>query len=79
MGANSRLLLVELVLPDDLSPSPAKLYDLEMLALTPNGRHRTGAEYRALAEQADLKVTTVAPATLGSSASFVEAQPAERR
>jgi hypothetical protein len=79
MNANSRLLLVELVLPDDLAPSPAKLYDLEMLALTPNGRHRTGDEYRALAEQADLQVTTVAPATLGSPASFVEAQPAERR
>jgi hypothetical protein len=76
MNADSRLLLVELVLPDDLAPSPAKLFDLEMLALTPNGRHRTGDEYRALAEKADLQVTTVAPANLGSPASFVEAQPA---
>jgi hypothetical protein len=76
MTASSRLLLVELVLPDDLAPSPAKLYDLEMLALTPNGRHRTGDEYRALAEKADLKVTNVAPASLGSPASFVEAEPA---
>jgi hypothetical protein len=79
MNETSRLLLVELVLPDDLAPSPAKLYDLEMLALTPNGRHRTGNEYRALAEKADLRVTTVAPASLGSPASFVEAQPAERQ
>jgi O-methyltransferase domain len=76
MGANGRLLLVELVLPDDLAPSPAKLYDLEMLALTPNGRHRTGDEYRALAEQADLHVTQVFPASLGSPASFVETEPA---
>jgi hypothetical protein len=76
MGAQSRLLLVELVLPDDLAPSPAKLYDLEMLALTPNGRHRTAAEYRALAEKAGLRVTQVAPAYLGAPASFVEAEPA---
>ena len=65
MGENARLLIVELVLPDDLAPSPAKLYDLEMLALTPNGRHRTGTEYRELAAAAGLSVTTVAPAYLG--------------
>jgi hypothetical protein len=57
MGDNGRLLMVELVLPNDLAPSPAKLYDLEMLALTPNGRHRTGAEYRELAATADLRAT----------------------
>jgi hypothetical protein len=65
------------VLPDDLAPSPAKLFDLEMLALTPNGRHRTGAEYSALAAAAGLRVTTVAPAYLGRPASYVEAEPAE--
>jgi hypothetical protein len=76
MSDDSRLLMVELVLPDDLAPSPAKLYDLEMLVLTPNGRHRTGAEYRALAGAAGLHVTTVAPAYLGQPASYVEAEPA---
>jgi O-methyltransferase domain len=76
MGDNGRLLIVELVLPDDLAPSPAKLYDLEMLALTPNGRHRTGGEYRELAAAAGLQVTTIVPAYLGQSASYVEAEPA---
>jgi hypothetical protein len=52
------------------------LYDLEMLALTPNGRHRTGSEYRELAAAAGLRVTTIAPAYLGQPASYVEAEPA---
>jgi hypothetical protein len=55
MGANSRLLIIELVLPDDARPSMGKLLDLEMLSVTPNGRQRTEAQYVELLARAGLR------------------------
>ena len=76
MAANSRLLIIELVLPDDARPSMGKLLDLEMLSVTPNGRQRTEAEYVELLARAGLQATGVVPALPGSPASYVEAAPA---
>lgn len=75
MGADSRLLIIELVLPDDARPSMGKLLDLEMLAVTPNGRQRTEAQYADLLARAALQATAVVPALPSSPASYVEAAP----
>jgi hypothetical protein len=73
MGADARLLIVELVLPDDARPSMGKLLDLEMLSVTPNGRQRTEAQYAELLARAGLRATAVVPALPGTPASYVEA------
>lgn len=76
MRADSRLLVIELVLPDDARPSMGKLLDLEMLSVTPNGRQRTEAQYAQLLARARLNVTDSVPALPGTPASYVEAAPA---
>lgn len=72
MKPDSTLLLVELVLPEDDSPHPGKLIDLEMLANI-GGRERTAAEYRELLARADFEMSRVVPTS--SPASIVEARP----
>lgn len=47
----SRLLVIESVLPDGDAPSPGRLSDLNMLAMT-GGRERSASEYRAMLEAA---------------------------
>jgi hypothetical protein len=54
MPSTGRLLLVEMVIPDDRSPSPAAMMDMNMLALLP-GKERSAAEYEALLKSAGLK------------------------
>jgi hypothetical protein len=75
MRADSRLLVVELVLPDDGRPSMGTLLDLEMLSVTPNGRQRTASQYRQLLARAGLTATAIVPAVTGAPASYVEATP----
>jgi O-methyltransferase domain len=79
MREDSRLLIIELVLPDDGSRSIGKLLDLEMLAVTPNGRQRTAAQYTELLTGAGLHMTSVVLAVPGTPASYVEAAPAGDR
>jgi hypothetical protein len=76
MHPHSRLLVIELVLPDDARPSMGKLLDLEMLSVTPNGRQRSEAQYAQLLARAGLNVTESVPALPGTPASYVEAVPA---
>jgi hypothetical protein len=76
MRADSRLLIIEQVLPDVARPSMGKLLDLEMLSVTPNGRQRTAAQYAELLARAGLDITEVVPALPGTPASYVEAVPA---
>lgn len=78
MATDSRLLAVELVLPDDDQPSIGKLLDLEMLSITPSGRQRTISEHARLFEAAGLELTRAVPAVPAEIASFVEARPATR-
>ncbi|MFW6193261.1 MAG: methyltransferase [Gemmatimonadota bacterium] len=68
-----RLLIVEMVLPDDGPPHPGYELDMVMLALT-GGRERTAGEYADLLAGADFRVERVVPTE--SPVSVVEAVPA---
>lgn len=70
MKPESKLLLVEMVLPDGPAPHPGKLLDMVML-VGPGGQERTAAEYEALLAKAQLRVTRVIPTV--SPVSVVEA------
>jgi cyclopropane fatty-acyl-phospholipid synthase-like methyltransferase len=61
LPAGGRVLLYEMVVPEDASPSPAKTLDIEMLACTPGGRERTEAEFRELFASAGLRLERVVP------------------
>ncbi|WP_216913727.1 methyltransferase [Nocardia noduli] len=60
MTRDSRLLLVELVLPENTRPHPGKYIDLEMLINT-GGRERTESEYRDLLAQAGFTLERCVP------------------
>lgn len=53
-----RVLVVEMVIPDDRTPTAAQLMDLNMLAMLP-GRERTRSEYGALLDAAGLRLQSV--------------------
>jgi SAM-dependent methyltransferase len=67
---NGRVVLVEMVLPDDDRPNWAPLMDLNMLALLP-GRERTAREYRDLLGRAGLRLDCITPTA--TRFSFIEA------
>jgi SAM-dependent methyltransferase len=60
MTEKGRLLIVDMVVPDTDAMSFSKLLDLNMLAMT-GGRERTKAEFQALLNAADYKVTRIIP------------------
>jgi ubiquinone/menaquinone biosynthesis C-methylase UbiE len=60
MNAGGRVLIVEMVLPEDDTPSMAQMMDINMLVLLP-GKERTLAEYGDLCRAAGLKVTATHP------------------
>jgi hypothetical protein len=65
MGADSKLLIIERILPNraEKVPIPALapfFADLNMMVLTP-GRERTEQEYRALLEKSGFRVTRLVP------------------
>lgn len=72
MTANSKLLIIEGVVPAGNVPSPTKMMDIGMLVMT-GGRERTEAEHRALLTKAGLRLRRIIPVT--DSASIVEAVP----
>jgi hypothetical protein len=74
MGATARLLLIDYVLAPGNAPSLGKWLDLQMLVLTPGGRERDEAGFRALLSSAGLRLARILPA--GPTASLVEAVPA---
>jgi hypothetical protein len=71
MGEQSRLLVIEHVLPPGNAPSWGKLLDLQMRVLTPGGRERDEARFRALLTSAGLRLERVIGA--GPTASLIEA------
>jgi hypothetical protein len=71
MKANSRLLLIEMVLPPGNTPHPGKLLDMMML-VGPGGQERTADEYRTLLESAGFRLARVIPTN--SAVSIVEAE-----
>ena len=70
MRPESRLLIVEMVLPTGDEPHPGKMLDLMML-VGPGGQERTTEEYRALLAKAGFRLTRVVPTA--SPVSVVEA------
>ncbi len=70
MKPNSRLLIVEMVLPDGDAPHPGKITDMGMLAVS-GGQERTEAEYATLLSNAGFRLTQVMPTH--SAVSVVEA------
>jgi hypothetical protein len=60
MTKNSKILLVEMIVPDAASASFSKLIDLNMLVMN-GGRERTTAEFCALLNAADYKLTRIVP------------------
>ena len=73
MRPDSRLLIVETVIPEDNSPHQGKLQDLVMLVI-PGGQERTKAEYDSLLAKGGFKLRRVIPTT--SVVSIVESVPA---
>ena len=71
MGDRSRLLVIEHALPPGNAPSWGKLLDLQMLVLTPGGRERDEAGFRALLASTGLRLERIIPA--GPTASLIEA------
>ena len=72
MTPAGRLLLVEMVLPGGDTPHPGKMLDMVMLNV-PGGEERTEAEYGALLDKAEFRLTRVVPTA--SLVSLVEAVP----
>jgi len=70
MKPDSRLLLIEMVLPTGNTPHPGKLLDMMML-VGPGGQERTPEEYRTLLESAGFRMVRVIPTE--SAVGIVEA------
>ncbi|KAB8197088.1 hydroxyneurosporene methyltransferase [Nonomuraea phyllanthi] len=73
MNPGGRVLVLEVVLPDDTVPHLGKDLDLRMLAIFNGGAERSRDEYAALFAQAGLALGEVVE--LGSGASLIEAVP----
>jgi hypothetical protein len=56
-----RVLVCEMIVPLDSSPSPAKLLDIEMLVMTVGGKERTVEEFGNLFSSAGLRLGRVVP------------------
>ena len=68
-----RLIVIEQVVQEGGAPSPAKLLDIEMLAMTAGGRERTEAEFSQLFASAGFKLTRTV--STESPVSILEARP----
>ena len=58
------LLIAELLVPEELGPSPAKMHDLNMMVLT-GGRERTEDKYRSLLTNAGMALVRTVRTGLG--------------
>lgn len=59
-GPRARVLVVEMIVPDVVTPSPVHLLDLDMLVML-DGRQRTERQFAALFEKAGLRFDRVVP------------------
>lgn len=60
MKKESRLLVIEMIIPPGNEPSVSKLLDLEMFVMT-GGRERTDVEFKDLFESSGLKLSRIIP------------------
>ena len=72
MNSRSRLLIIEMVLPEGDDPHPGKLTDMEMLVMA-GGQERTEQEYSTLLGKAGFRLARVVPTE--SAVDVVEAIP----
>jgi len=61
MTSPSRLLIIERIVSTGNQPDPAKLNDLEMMAVTPNGKERTELEFQALFHASGFTLVKIYP------------------
>lgn len=73
MKRDSKVLIIEGVVPAGNVPSPTKIMDINMLVMT-GGRERTEAEHRALLTKAGLRLNRIIQVT--PSTSIIEVVPA---
>lgn len=73
MSDAARLLLIERLIPSGDAPSPGKLVDITMLALT-GGRERTEEQYRSLLREAGFDTRRIV--TVAGETSVIESYPA---
>ena len=71
---HGRLLVCELVMPEEPGPAPAKMLDIEMLVMTVGGKERSPREFGELFASAGLKLGRIV--TTPTPISVVEALPA---
>jgi hypothetical protein len=64
--SNGRLIIVDVVLPEDSRAHPGKLLDLVML-MFPGGRERTEAEWRSLLKKAGFVITKITATRVADS------------
>ena len=67
MKPGGRVLLADFVLKPANQPDLGRMIDLEMLAMTSNGRERTEEEFRALLGRSGLRVSRIIPLPVGTS------------
>jgi hypothetical protein len=72
MSRNGRVLIVDMIVPETNSPSFSKLLDLNMMVMT-GGRERTKAEFHALLDAADYRISRTIPTMAPQS--IIEAMP----
>ena len=72
MAKTGRVLLVDMVVPENDTKCFSKLLDLNMLVMN-GGRERTQAEFRSLLDAADYKLTRIIPTMAPQS--VIEAVP----
>lgn len=58
---DGRVLVCEMVVPEDPGPAPAKMLDIEMLVMTVGGKERTVEEFGSLFISAGLRLGRVVP------------------
>jgi hypothetical protein len=73
MAPEGRLIVIEVVVPEESRPDFSHLMDLNMLVMT-GGRERTAKEYGALLARGGFKLTRIVPTA--SPFSVIEARPA---
>jgi hypothetical protein len=61
MHPKGKLLIVEVVIPEDNSPSFGKIFDLQMLIGAPGGKERTRVEFEKILSESGFKLQKIIP------------------
>ncbi|NUN65565.1 methyltransferase [Pseudanabaena biceps] len=61
MNEDSKVLVIEQLVPEGNEPAAAKMLDINMLVMCPGGKERTASEFQYIFEQAGLKLLRIIP------------------